>query len=305
MERSDIDRMREDPDLLNEVVMSVCEGKFRRGEFWCPCPLHGERTASFHTRHKTARWKCFGCGKGGDVFAFVMEHQRVGFVQAVEIVAGIAARPLTRRAAPKLPPPADPRIVRDVAARYPSRPMYDYEDMVVFRIDKPEGKEFSQWRKVPGGYVVGRTNNTPLYRRPRWHGTNGILWVVEGEKCVHALEELGMLTTTSCGGAFAPDKSDWSTVLGRDIVLWPDGDKAGETYRRWIVRYLRGKASTGRLWVMDPVALDLEGGDVDDWLEREGRGVASLVTAAREGAVQVQVRHEGLDGVPLAELVVR
>ena len=305
MERSDIDRMREDPDLLNEVVMSVCEGRFRRGEFWCPCPLHGERTASFHTRHKTARWKCFGCGKGGDVFAFVMEHQRVGFVRAVEIVAEIGARPLTRRVAPKAPPP-DPKIVKNPARFFPGAPAYDYENMVVFRIDTPEGKDFSQWRKVPGGYVAGRTHNTPLYRRPRWIDKPGLLWVVEGEKCVHALEDIGCAATTACGGAFAPDKSDWSSILGRDVVVWPDGDAPGEAYRRWIVRYLRARGREGRLWVMDPVALDLEGGaDVDDWLEREGRGLASLVTAVREGAVPVQVRHEGVDGAPLEELVVR
>lgn len=53
------------------------------------CPFHSEKSASF-TIHKSKNgFKCFGCGKGGDSISFVMEYQRVGFVEAVQIVADI------------------------------------------------------------------------------------------------------------------------------------------------------------------------------------------------------------------------
>lgn len=51
------------------------------------CPFHNEKTPSFTVNETTQRYKCFGCGKGGDVFRFVMEHQSVDFPHAIHILA--------------------------------------------------------------------------------------------------------------------------------------------------------------------------------------------------------------------------
>ena len=81
-------------ELKEKVLISEIVGHFiklkRSGstETAC-CPFHSEKSASF-TIHKSKNgFKCFGCGKGGDSISFVMEHQRVGFVEAVQIVADI------------------------------------------------------------------------------------------------------------------------------------------------------------------------------------------------------------------------
>ena len=46
--------------------------KGRPGEYWMCCPFHKETTASFHIRANEQDWKCFGCGKGGDVIDLEM-----------------------------------------------------------------------------------------------------------------------------------------------------------------------------------------------------------------------------------------
>ena len=51
------------------------------------CPFHSEKSPSFSVHARLQIFKCFGCGKGGDVFNFVMEHQGLSFFEALTIVA--------------------------------------------------------------------------------------------------------------------------------------------------------------------------------------------------------------------------
>ncbi len=52
------------------------------------CPFHDERTASFSVNPVEKLYHCFGCGAGGDMIGFVRETQGLGFVEAVEWLAG-------------------------------------------------------------------------------------------------------------------------------------------------------------------------------------------------------------------------
>ncbi len=51
------------------------------------CPFHDEKTPSFHVRPHLGVYHCFGCGEGGDVFAFLQKIEHVGFIEAVEQMA--------------------------------------------------------------------------------------------------------------------------------------------------------------------------------------------------------------------------
>jgi DNA primase len=51
------------------------------------CPFHTEKTPSFHVRPNHGHFHCFGCGEGGDVYAFVQKIEHVSFVEAVEVLA--------------------------------------------------------------------------------------------------------------------------------------------------------------------------------------------------------------------------
>ncbi len=51
------------------------------------CPFHGEKTASFSVHAGRQFYHCFGCHESGDVFAFVQKMDRVGFTEAVKVVA--------------------------------------------------------------------------------------------------------------------------------------------------------------------------------------------------------------------------
>ncbi|MGD9622518.1 MAG: DNA primase [Mycolicibacterium sp.] len=51
------------------------------------CPFHDEKSPSFHVRPNHGHFHCFGCGEGGDAYAFLQKIEHVNFVEAVELLA--------------------------------------------------------------------------------------------------------------------------------------------------------------------------------------------------------------------------
>ncbi|OPB32050.1 DNA primase [Bartonella sp. AR 15-3] len=100
--------MRIPPDFLDEIrarlPISVVIGqrvtfdkkksKPSRGDFWCCCPFHGEKTPSFHCDDRQGRYYCFGCNTSGDIFTFLCELDGLRFSESVERLANFAGMKL-------------------------------------------------------------------------------------------------------------------------------------------------------------------------------------------------------------------
>jgi len=60
----------------------------RMGRAWKGlCPFHAEKTPSFTVNAERQMWHCFGCNRGGDVFSFLMEIDKVTFPEAIAVLA--------------------------------------------------------------------------------------------------------------------------------------------------------------------------------------------------------------------------
>ncbi len=72
------------------VVFDSQKSKPSRGDFWCCCPFHSEKTPSFHCNDHKGRYYCFGCGVSGDIFTFLCELDGLRFSESVERLADFA-----------------------------------------------------------------------------------------------------------------------------------------------------------------------------------------------------------------------
>jgi DNA primase len=80
------DRVKQQADIVR-VVGEYVQLKKAGQNFRGLCPFHSERTPSFNVHPTRQIYHCFGCGKGGDVFSFVMEMEKCEFPDAIRIVA--------------------------------------------------------------------------------------------------------------------------------------------------------------------------------------------------------------------------
>ncbi len=77
-----IDRVLGAADIVGIIGEHVKLSK-RSGQYWGVCPFHNEKTSSFTVSPTKGIYKCFGCGKGGNVINFLQEHEKMSFPEAV------------------------------------------------------------------------------------------------------------------------------------------------------------------------------------------------------------------------------
>jgi len=162
--------MTQDRYLLDEIrraINTISEiGSYvelkKSGSRWKGlCPFHREKTPSFYVDETLGLFKCFGCGKGGDIFTFVMEMERVSFPEALEILARKAGITLPEsRKDSKEPRSGDVEDVLKSAAEFFHRSLHAERAGVR---DYLTGRNFGEeiWNRWRIGWSPGGSN---LYR---------------------------------------------------------------------------------------------------------------------------------------------
>ena len=81
-----IEQVREANDVV-DVVSDYVQLKRSGRNFFGRCPFHNEKTPSFSVSPDKQIYHCFGCGAGGNVINFIMEHERLDFLSSVKLLA--------------------------------------------------------------------------------------------------------------------------------------------------------------------------------------------------------------------------
>lgn len=81
-----IEEVRSRNDIV-DVISSYVNLKKKGNSYSACCPFHHEKTPSFHVSREKQMYHCFGCGVGGNVYTFLMEHENYSFPEAVEALA--------------------------------------------------------------------------------------------------------------------------------------------------------------------------------------------------------------------------
>ncbi len=77
-------------DVISQYVSLVPKS----GRLWGLCPFHNEKTPSFTVNDDKGFFHCFGCGKGGSVFNFLMDIDNLSFIEAVQVLSEKAGVPI-------------------------------------------------------------------------------------------------------------------------------------------------------------------------------------------------------------------
>jgi AAA domain len=164
---------------------------------------------------------------------------------------------------------------------------YDYTDefgALLFQVVRLAPKTFRQRRPDgKGGWLWNLEGVTRvLYRLPDLAeaiASERRVFVVEGEKDVETLARLGIVATCNPGGAGKWRDAYADQLVGADVVVLPDHDKAGRDHAHAVARSLAGKAARIRLLALPGLT---DKGDASDWFAAGGtaEGFNALVDQA-------------------------
>jgi hypothetical protein len=151
------------------------------------------------------------------------------------------------------------------------RKSYDYSDAdgtLLHQVVRFEPKDFRQRRPDGRGGWIWNLNGVRrvLYRLPELIEAiaNGhVVLIVEGEKDVDTLCDLGVVATTNSGGAgkWRDEYNDY--LSGADVVILPDNDEPGRTHANEVAASLQGVATRVRIVELPGLPAN---GDVSDWI---------------------------------------
>jgi KaiC/GvpD/RAD55 family RecA-like ATPase len=247
------------------------------------CPFHDDRSASgsIHQGEDGVwRFTCHGgsCNVSGDVYD--IRALRTGRTTAEVLKSQCDASPKPSRESCRSATPAK-KVWPTLAELETSLPKierrFEYTDnrqadLIVYRCIGNDGKKtFRQVHPVDGGYAMESPPKPwPIYNRQRVRAADVVI-VVEGEKCVHSLHDVGIVATTSPCGAGKAGYADWSLLAGKTVYLWPDHDEAGLKHVRDVAKILENLDPAPDVYQIDPEGLNLPvKGDVVDYLANLG-----------------------------------
>lgn len=155
-----------DAAQIYDVVAQFVSLKRSGARYVGLCPFHEERTPSFYVTPSKGIYKCFGCGKGGDAVAFLMEYKRMKYPDAVRHLAGMygidiedtdgrrSAQHPAPKIAPKIktPPPTPPPSFIPKSKFRESLRAYDSNNFTAFLVDRFDAQTAAD---LIGRYAIG------------------------------------------------------------------------------------------------------------------------------------------------------
>ncbi|NGZ19992.1 MULTISPECIES: AAA family ATPase [unclassified Wolbachia] len=162
-------------------------------------------------------WHDFATGEGGDIIdLWAGVHRKSTRIEFPEVMTSIA------------------QWLGHFKTSSNPTAYWDYYDengqaiVRVYRYDDNNGKRYLPFDIKKSTFSVPEIR--PLYNIPGILKSDKVV-LVEGEKCAEALIEKGIIATTAMSGANAPiEKTDWTPLKGKHIIIWPDNDEAGKRY---------------------------------------------------------------------------
>ena len=275
-------------DRIEEVLVYLLpSGKVRYGKFHVG-DVRGHPGDSMEVEmsgSKAGLWCDHATNESGDILdLWAMTHgmnARADFTRLMEEIRSwlgeVPSMPVAREPAKPQPPMDD---------LGPHTGKWDYHDAdgnliaCVYRYDPPGCRK--QFRPLD---VLKRKwqapDPRPLYNQPGIKNAAEVI-LVEGEKAAQALIDSNLCATTAMHGANAPvDKTDWSPLTGKRILIWPDKDQAGWDYALTTAQAI-AQAGAVYIAILEPPSEKPEKWDAADAVAESMDIPGLLATATRQ-----------------------
>src|SRR5437762_2792712 len=227
------DRVKQQADIVR-VVGEYIQLKKAGQNFRGLCPFHSEKTPSFNVHPTRQIYHCFGCGKGGDVFSFVMEMEKCEFPDAVRTVAekcGIAV-PRTKERSPQEHKENQQRArLFDRFRRRITFPISNESGKIVAFGCRALGEDQPKYLNSPETSIYSKSN--VLYHLDRAKEAlrrQDFAILVEGYMDAIAVARSGISNVVaSCGTSLAEPQIKLLGRFTRRVIVNYDPDAAGQT----------------------------------------------------------------------------
>ena len=231
------------------ILTQICPGGTISGREYMAGSINGGPGKSFSLNLTTGKWADFATGeKGGDIIALYAAVNRINNAEAARTLQEqyVSAKPQHHYPVKTV---VDITIIKPPShAVKPEKPLnrgleptfsWTYRDtdseplFYIFRYDMPDGtKTFTPLSFSSNGTWVKKQwpAPRPLYNLDKLTANpNKHVLIVEGEKAADAAEQMQdiYIVTTWPGGVNAINKTDFTPLHGRKLLMWPDGDAPG------------------------------------------------------------------------------
>lgn len=267
-----------------EFIARKLGGARRSGLDWsCRCPAHEDHKASLSITDKGGKI-LVRCHAGCQQTAVISQLKRLDLWSG----SPVQDEPKVEINLPSVAQPVVQKAARGERSKLVAT--YDYVDEkgeLLFQALRFDPKDFRQ--KAPdGSWSIKGIRRVP-YRLPKVIEAVRLglsVYIVEGEKDVHAAESLGLTATCNPMGADNGTGNKWlpefaAFFKGANVVVVPDQDEAGRRHAEWVVGTLQPVAASVNLLNVR------EGKDLADWIAA-GATVGQIIDAQEPIATTVQ-----------------
>lgn len=267
--------MKVDEVNLKELIENETNQTFNRANKMC-CPVHKEKTPSFSVDVKKNKFRCFGCGIGGDAIDFIKETKGLNYSEACRYL-GVEVNEEYKVIV------EEEEKIRDFIKWQLSLEDYQGWNLVkIYRFEDEENKTlyFTGKFSTPGKKEIryyhineegkvkfGRGDKEPVpYNYARLKSAiekNRPVFIVEGEKDADTIAHLGYVAT-SLKGIKTIDASIFQDAI---VNFIGDTGQAGEEYKKHIYYSIADKVQSFRIIELPGLEKLGDNADVTDWLK--------------------------------------
>jgi len=269
--------------LLSALRERECDPK-QNGNGWSArCPAHEDRRPSLSIDEGDdgrALVRCHaGCTAEAIVAALGLRMEDLMPVDAVDVdrtsrrptKKGVVSTAPSKNSSNTYPTARD--AVTELERRHGKRSaLWTYHNArrepigVIVRWDRRGGKDIRPVSRRGDRWIIGgMPEPRPLYALPDLAGAKRV-YVAEGEKAADAARSIGLTATTSAHGSQSTDKTDWTPLAGKQVVILPDNDLPGRSYADAVAAILAKLAPPAVVKVLALPGLP-DHGDIADWVD--------------------------------------